>query len=41
MLEAWDEQRLEIDDIQATGDMAVMSFRWVARGALVVPVGAR
>ena len=32
MLEPWDEQRLEIDDVHSTGDVVVLTFRWVARG---------
>jgi hypothetical protein len=32
MLEPWDEQRLEIDDVHATGDVVVLISRWVARG---------
>jgi hypothetical protein len=32
MLEPWDEQRLEIDDVDSTGDVVVLTFRWVARG---------
>jgi hypothetical protein len=32
MLEPWDEQRLEIDDAQSSGDVVVLTFRWVARG---------
>jgi hypothetical protein len=32
MLEPWEEQRLEIDDAQAVGNVVVMTFRWVALG---------
>jgi ketosteroid isomerase-like protein len=32
MLEPWDEQRLEIDDVHTTGDVVVVILRWVARG---------
>jgi ketosteroid isomerase-like protein len=32
MLEPWDEQRLEIDDVHTAGDVVVLIFRWVARG---------
>jgi ketosteroid isomerase-like protein len=32
MLEPWDEQRLEIDSLGTTGDLVVVSFRWVASG---------
>ena len=32
MLEPWDEQHLEIDDVQPVGAVVVLTFRWVARG---------
>ena len=32
MLEPWDQQRLEIDDVHTVGDLVVMAFRWVASG---------
>jgi ketosteroid isomerase-like protein len=32
MLEPWDEQRLQIDSLRTTGDLVVVSFRWVASG---------
>jgi ketosteroid isomerase-like protein len=31
MLEPWDEQHLEIDNVQTVGAVVVVTFRWVAR----------
>jgi ketosteroid isomerase-like protein len=32
LLEPWHEQRLEIDAMRTTGDLVVVSLRWVATG---------
>jgi ketosteroid isomerase-like protein len=32
LLEPWHEQRLEIDALRTTGDLAVVNLRWVATG---------
>lgn len=32
LLEPWSEQRLEIDALRPTGDLVVVSLRWVATG---------
>ena len=32
MLEPWDQQRLEIDDVHTAEDLVVLSFHWVASG---------
>jgi ketosteroid isomerase-like protein len=32
LLEPWREQRLEIDALRTTGDLVVVSYRWVATG---------
>jgi ketosteroid isomerase-like protein len=32
LLEPWREQRLDIDTLRTTGDLVVVSYRWVATG---------
>ena len=32
LLEPWDEQRLEIDSLRTTGNLVIVTLRWVATG---------